>query len=1004
VPVISNIISALPFLAFVVLSSSLYGQQIQFEQVSTNDGLSQNSVISIAQDASGFMWFATQDGLNKYDGSNVTQYEIFFRDDTEKDDYKLGKIAVDLQGRIWMTTLDGGLQYCNPTTEKFKYIKDVDDASFILQNDTNEFWVSSFSKGLYSVSLDTEEPQIEQFLIDQAINKIINYDGHILLLTQDGMFKFDTKTKLSTALFPDLGNITDLVVDNKGKLIISTFGQGLYIMEDDKNTIPFSNLPSDLLIHDIHIDRSNRLWVATHGEGLYLVQDSKIDQFKVNPLDNTSINYNDILCIYEDRDDNLWFGTDGGGASYLVSDQKPIYSITNNNTPQNMPVDIVRSITTDMDNNLWVGTSGKGLTMLSRDRSVIRHYNTERSKGLSLQSNRIMSLYHDDDQNLWIGTQAGGLMLKKAGIENFKKINLNLPAITIWNITAASDGMLWLCTRNEGLILLDKSDLSWRKLSVREGFDVLNNGNIRTIIKGKGDEYFAGTEEGEVYGVRTDSRHRKIDISRENIGAIKSLYLDNDKLWVGTQQSGIIIVDLNHGKQIELNRSTGLPNNVVYSILQQDDDYVWISTNMGICQIDKTRAYQGDGEVVVQHLTAQNGLIGNEFNTGASHISDDGTMYFGGIDGINWFDPNDISKDEEPVGIILLDLITTSKDGQDIKHARDFQVRYVAQSYARTKTKYQYKLEGINEDWIDNESNELISFSNIPPGEYTLLLNATNGDGVWADEPVQFGINIIPAFWQTWWFRLLVIGAAIGLVWYLFTVRVNEIRKTSALKEQITKVEAKALKLQMNPHFLFNSLNAIDNYILKNEKLIASDYLSKFSKLMRQILDYSEQNTITLTQELETLELYIKMERLRFQEKFDYKLQISNQVDTNACLLPPLILQPFVENAIWHGLMHLKSDGELNILIAKDGDYIDCIIDDNGIGRESAARIKTKSAVKHKSHGIRITEERLKLDNELNKIGAKITIEDKHDELANSAGTKVTISLPMISKRKIKIA
>jgi len=990
----------------------LDAQQIQFEQVSTNDGLSQNSVVSIAQDSSGFLWFATQDGLNKYDGSNYSQYEVFFRDKTAQDYNELGKIMADDGGGIWMTTYDEGLQYFYPSTEKFTYVKGVEDASFILQRDTMEFWVSSFTHGLYKILIDGDDIQVEHILDDIAINKLIQYGDQFLLSTQVGLIKFDIETSGTTNLFSGLKNISDVIVSDEALLIISTLGHGLYAATDENSIVKYLDLPTDLLIQDIHIDKSDRFWVATYGDGLYLAEGSTVTQYKTNPLDDTSISYNDILCIFEDKDDNLWFGTDGGGASYIVADRKPIYSITNNRMPKNAPVDVVRSIATDTDSNLWIGTSGKGLTMVSQNMSVIKHYNTAGSPPSKLSSDRIMSLHHDDQQDLWIGTQDGGLMRKQVNTEKIEKVNGALPAETIWDIKQADKDQLWLCTGKQGLILLNKSDLTWKKLLPRNGFEALIDGNIRTMIEGTDGEFFVGTEDGEVFGVRTDSRKRKIDINRKNIGAIKSLYLDGDMLWVGTQKSGIIVVDQNSGKQIELNKSTGLPNNVVYSILEQDDQYVWISTNMGICQIDKKKCYDQEGDIVVQHLTVENGLIGNEYNTGAYHMDDHGTMYFGGIDGINWFEPDEITIDNDPIGIVLLDLITTNRDGQDIKHINDlssielkhtdrnFQIRYVAQSYAKTKTKtkYQYKLEGINTEWIDNESNELVSFSNIPPGEYTLLINATNNDGVWAKEPVRFDIDIIPAFWQTWWFSLLAVVGVIGLVWYLFTIRVNEIRKTSALKEQITKVEAKALKLQMNPHFLFNSLNAIDNYILKNEKLIASDYLSKFSKLMRQILDYSEQNRITLTQELATLELYIKMEQLRFQNKFAFELEVDKDVNTNTALLPPLILQPFVENAIWHGLMHLEHGGELKVKIESGDHGIKCIIDDNGIGRDSAKQIKTKSATKHKSHGIRITQERINLDNELHRIGANITIEDKYDKNSLPAGTMVTIDLPTITK------
>ena len=993
---------------FVILILSLrsYSQQIQFERIDTDDGLSQNSVISIAQDSSGFLWFATQDGLNKYDGSNFLQYEVFFIDETQGDNNKLGKVTVDRLGRVWMTTLDGGVQFCDPITEKFTYIDGVKDASFILPVDNTNYWISSFTHGLYHVIELEDEFLVKQVISDLSISKIVKHDGKLILASDEGVISYDTQSNETKSLFGTIDKVSDIEIYKSSQLIVSTLGNGLFISEDLENLKPFLQLSEDLLIQDVFIDNDGRIWLATYGEGIYNIDGDNAGQFKLKPLDETSISYDDVLSIFQDRDNNMWFGTDGGGASYIISDRKPIYSLTNNKTPNNIPVDVPRAISKDMDGNLWIGTSGKGLTVISEDLSTVDHFDTEGTSGFNLSSNRIMSLFHDSVGDLWVGTQEEGLMLKKKGASKFQQVDINLDDITVWDILELDEEHLWLCTRKEGLIVFNKKDVSWRKLNKSPGYEVLIGGNIRTIINGDKGEYFIGTEDGQVLKVNQEKGLSKIDLRGKMTGAIKSLYYDNSHLWIGTLQAGILIHDLKTGKEIQVDKSSGLPNNVVYSILPQNDRYLWISTNKGICQINKDKALQGESEIVNQHLTVESGLVSNEFNTGAYYLDDKGNMYFGGIEGVNWFDSAEILKDNNPVDIILLDLITTNRDGQDIKHInrqnsidlnhrdKNFQIRYVAQSYAKNKTKYRYKLEGINPEWIDNESNELVSFSNIPPGDYTLLINATNNDGVWGKEPVQFGISIIPAFWQTLWFKVLSVLLSIMLLWYLYHIRVNELKRTSALKEQLTKVEAKALKLQMNPHFLFNSLNAIDNYILKNEKIKASDYLSKFSKLMRQILDYSEVSSITLTQELETLELYIKMERLRFQEKFDYELTVNPEVDTDKAKIPPLILQPFVENAIWHGLLHLEEDGKLNIEIENIKDGIKCVIEDNGIGRERAKSIKTKSAIKHKSHGIRITEERLKLNNELNKIGANIYIEDKYDDLGNPIGTKVIIHLP----------
>lgn len=994
-------------LLFAYLSTVSFAQQIKFEHITNNDGLSQNSVVSIAQDSLGFLWFATQDGLNKYDGSNFVKYEVFFKDETNKEVNELGKIKVDSKGRIWMTTQNGSLQFCEFSTEKFTVIDGVSDASFIYEDDQKVMWASSFEDGLFKLIEGDKGFTIQHVLRDMSISKITSHGENLLLISKKGIVRFDPVTNKTEFLLTDLKDISDMEIMENNRWLISTLGNGLYESRDFQNIRVFSEIPPNVIIQDLLIDNKQRIWIASYGNGVFLIDGNTLTQFRLNGLDNKSLNYDDVLSVYQDKDDNIWFGTDGGGVSYLLDERLPIYTLSNNDMPKNIPVDVPRAISKDAEGRLWIGTSGKGLAVVDKDLNDVDHFRAEPLANSTLSSNRIVSLFHDSDDHLWIGTQDAGLQVKKKGSKHFENIKGDLPSQTIWDIHPAGGNMLWLCSRMEGLILFNKESYEWQKLNVTIENNELISGNISTIISGADGSFFVGSQDGNVFYIDANYKANKLELNGGIPGPIKSLFLDEDRLWIGTQKSGIMIYDLETQNYQLVDKTKGLPNNVVYSILPQNEEYLWISTNFGICQINKQNAIEGKSNIVRQHLTVDNGLVSNEFNTGAHYLAEDGMMYFGGIRGINWFEPKQMLKNFTAVEIILLDLIITNRDGQKVKHIsnlneielnhtdKNFQIKYVAQSYSKAKPKYKYKLENINDEWISNDENELVSFSNIPPGEYTLLLNATNPDGVWSNNPVRFDITIVPAIWQTLWFRLLSIIAIFSLLWYVYHLRVNELKRTSALKEQLSEVEAKALKLQMNPHFLFNSLNAVDNYILKNEKIKASDYLSKFSKLMRQILDYSEQSTITLSQELEVLELYISMEQLRFQERFNYNINIHRDVNPSTIKVPPLVLQPFVENAIWHGLMHLEEGGKLNIDIVKNGNSIKCIIDDNGIGRKRAEEIKTKSATKHKSYGMRITEKRLSLNNNLNNIGGSINVNDKRNENGDAAGTSIEITFPL---------
>jgi len=953
----------------------------------------------------GFIWFATQDGLNRYDGSYFIKHEVFFKDNTQSEYSQLGELHVDDANRIWMTTLSGDLQFYDQQEGAFKNIDGIENVSDVLQHSSTSYFVSSFGSGLYRINLENENYVVTHLIEDTYIKKIVKSDD-LILLTDHGVIKYNPETDHQIPLFKELGHISDFISFKNDEFVFAANGNKLYLSTVDGSYSEFSSLAQGSIIQDLLLDSNDRLWVATRGKGVFLFEDDQWVNFQLDPLNPGSISYNDVLSIFEDKQGNLWFGTDGGGVNFLAGNSKPIQLLTNSLAPNNIPVDVPRALSTDSEGNLWIGTSGKGLSKISKAKNQSKNYNVARSSSQGFTSDRIVSLYHDDSGDLWVGTQEGGLLKKKKYQEQFQKINNGLPANTIWDIEEANENSLWICTRTYGLLIVDKKTENWRPAAL--GIEGMGNSNVRVIAKGKPGQFFIGTEAGKVFEITDFKISRGISINVKDLGPIKSLLVQNDKLWIGSQKSGLIVKDLKGTEEWHIDKSKGLPNNVVYGILPQNENSIWISTNDGICQIDQKKLMEGEQEFIKQHLTIANGLVSNEFNTGAYHINEMGVMYFGGIDGVNWFSPNEILKDFSPMNVVLLDVITTGQKGQEVTRitnkssielkspVRNFQLRYVAQSFSKTsKTKYRYQLEGINEDWVDNETNELVSFSNIPPGEYNFKLRCTNRDGVWSKTPVELSINIKPLFWQTWWFKILSLLLGIGLLWYLYSVRVNELKRTSALKEQLGDIKAKALKLQMNPHFLFNSLNAIDHYILKNEKVKASDYLSKFSKLMRQILDHSELNQISLAQELETLELYINIEQLRFQDTFTYDIDADEGINLDHVMVPPLIFQPFVENAIWHGLMHLNEGGKLKIQVRQEGELIKCIIQDNGIGRQKAEEINTKSAMKKKSYGMSITEKRLSLNNDLNKVNSSVKVHDKMNEDGTSAGTSIEINIPM---------
>jgi LytS/YehU family sensor histidine kinase len=310
-------------------------------------------------------------------------------------------------------------------------------------------------------------------------------------------------------------------------------------------------------------------------------------------------------------------------------------------------------------------------------------------------------------------------------------------------------------------------------------------------------------------------------------------------------------------------------------------------------------------------------------------------------------------------------------------------------------------MEGYDPEWINTgPDRRFAQYQNVSPGTYIFHVTGTNNDGVWNPDGIFVTLVIRPPWWKTWTFRILVFLAAMAAGWALVFWRVRYIRKKHeiekkmlTIEKQIFDLEQKALRLQMNPHFIFNSLNAIQNFVIINDTDKAVNYLAKFSHLMRMILANSIQSYIPLKDELKALTYYMDLEKLRFDNKFEYTLKIDPSIDAEFIEVPPMLLQPYVENAIIHGIVHIDGNGELMIDIKKKKDSLVCIIQDNGIGREKAAELREQSGIKRKPRGMMITQERLEILSKQSKRGFSVRVIDLTDDMRKATGTRVEITI-----------
>jgi LytS/YehU family sensor histidine kinase len=312
-------------------------------------------------------------------------------------------------------------------------------------------------------------------------------------------------------------------------------------------------------------------------------------------------------------------------------------------------------------------------------------------------------------------------------------------------------------------------------------------------------------------------------------------------------------------------------------------------------------------------------------------------------------------------------------------------------------------MKGVHHEWVNGTSRQSVTFINLAPGQHTFRVRMLGANGQWSQQTANLRLYIRPHFWHTDWIRATVLLALLATVWFIWKSRLMAIRSEAQLKQreaefkqQLGELEMSSLRSQMNPHFIFNVLNSINRYTLDNDSESASMYLSKFAKLVRMVLENSRNERITLEKELQALELYIQMEAMRFKERLQYEIEIDPSVDMQFIKIPPLMIQPYVENAIWHGLMHRKEGGKITIKVAQPHEsLLEVVVQDDGVGRARSAELGSKSATHKQSFGMQITSERLEMVNRLYKTNMQTRIEDLFDGEGKAAGTKVTISFPI---------
>ncbi len=1022
------------FIGLVPVSLTAQQRIIRFERFNLEQGLSQGSAHCMLQDHKGFMWFGTQDGLNQFDGYNFTIYRHDKYNPSSISDNFIRAIHEDKDGNIWIGTLSGGLDRFDPYSgafTSFRFDKNnpegisSDNVTSIFQDHTGILWVGT-DNGLNMMSmLKTGRPSFTKFhhkasekgsISDNEITVIFEDRNKTLWIgTQTGLNKYDRAANSFELInIGSRGYITAIAEDRLGNLFIGTREDGLFRLE--QLDITAAVVPQHLTFRGISssevtallVDPAGNLWIGFGNEGLVRWDMHSDEQLHIrsDPASPQSLSNDLVYSLYFDTFGNLWVGTLNGVDKYSEGNQKFLFY-------QNVPgipghnFNSVFAIVKDAAGNIWTGTRQGLFRQVHNSRRVATP--PERIEGL--QDDAVRSLYVDRAGRLWVGTEKGTLEQFDPLKKTFSPISISneLAENAIYVIAEDDSGTLWLGTAN-GLYSMDPASrlikyYDWQKTiqtntRSREIRALAINDRNNVWIGTRGAGLFLFDRQNERFTNFNNIPGDSFSISHNVVASIH-LDPDNESIWLGTA-SGLNHFRVSEGKFYSYTERHGLPNDVVYGILPDDQGFLWLSTNNGLVRFDRRQ-----NTFRVYDVT--DGLQGNEFNAGAYHRSKDGQLFFGGINGYNAFYPEQI-RDNDLLPEIVLTGFKVFNEAVDLQSSLAYvdHISLTHEDYvfsfefsaihlsAPQKNQYAYMLKGFDPGWVYTQ-RRFATYTNLDPGTYTFQVKASNNDGVWNEKGMAIKIIIKPPFWKTWWFYGFVMVLLGGLVYGVYQFRVGQIRAEEELKTEFNKklaeVEMSALRAQMNPHFLFNCLNSINRYIVRSDSETASNYLTKFSRLIRLILQNSKSPTVSLKNELEALRLYIDMEEMRFENRFEYSIGIDNVVEPEYIEVPPLLLQPYVENAIWHGLMHKESKGRLTVEVAKKNGSLRCVIEDNGIGRQKAQQLKSKSATRDKSMGIKITNDRLNLY----QAHTHVEIIDLFDQYGCPAGTRVVLHIPCLS-------
>ena len=1027
------------FLGLCAIHTNPVWGQLNCLNYTSQDGLPADMITCAVEDHDGFMWFGSSNGICKFDGFSFDNYSYLDTELSPGGNF-ITTIEIDNNNELWVGTSKQGIFHHDQSRDTWEHFAthktgyhqlNGNEIFFINSDRDGKIWYGSDKGGLGCINPKSQTHDNFDLTTLPRRNTWWNrtydmvqdrYDQNLIYLVGQGyLYKFNKSTKEFTtpaAILESKGILTpkfsprSIVQKSSNEFILGSKEAGVRLFNTDtgqyQKIFPEKANNSFTWMANVFEGGENEFWITVRQEGIakLSLDSEEIDFFRSEPFNRNGLLKGEYISTYNSSRGQTWVLTSKGVSLILPQHQHFEYFETEIKGT-NFFLDIDRIPDSDKFFASYGGENAP-LKILDRNMNVLSSFHLIKPYD-KFQVISKSTLFKE--RILCLTDKLYELDLKKETLS--LKVIDGLPEdIPIQEFLVTEKNELWLLLNNGSLAKYDEAK---KEIEFHPFLGSKNTPNHKVIyhsLAKVGDQIWAASHEELIILNTSDGQFNYLYFEENKLkqrsgdekiqsygGSVKQILpIDQNCAWVITSESGIYKICKSSSDSFELKEHRNQKDlrqlqTPIKMIDGESDDY-WIATKNGLVHADRNLK-----EFRVYNQTQ--GLKKSNLEKGFNRIGDQ--LYIGMHKGYSRVNTKDLlqKKKDSKVHIIMAsvgNILIDQKETKQFNHKQNnFLVTVASPNYSEaSQVKLAHRLINHSNEWRLSGANEkTFRYDKLLPGIYTFEVKTKAPNTNWSPvESISFVIT--SPIWKRNWFRLLMALSMMSLLYLFYHSNLKRKLEKEKIKTDMAELEGQALRAQMNPHFIFNSLNSIKSLMLLDRKKEGVTYLTKFSRMVREILSLSKEKEIPLQRELELLGIYLDMEGLRFQGKFECQIDVSSEVNTYQIMVPPLLIQPFAENSIWHGLLHKEGDSKLLVKIWQDADNLFITIKDNGIGRKASAQIKSKKLLYGKtSEGIKLSMNRLKL---LSK-SAKIEIQDLYDK-EKSTGTLVTIKIPSHNESK----